>query len=377
MGNQFTRIRSKKKQSIEKSIQPSHTGTLDEQSMKDQAMAMAKHELYIASLSARSKMLQETIMEPSRHSYSGRASYGRLDFSRSYSSQDRRDIDSLLDPVPSMHLRRVQEKYIGVNLESRHFVLVHGGGLGAWCWYKSIALLEDSGLRATAVDLMGSGIEPTDPNRITSLMQYSKPLLEALKSIESTPGHEKVILVGHSVGGACISYAMECFPNLISKAIFIAATMVSNNQSAFDVLAKHIQSPDALMTKAQIFIYGNGRRKPPTALTFDKSLTGDLFFAISPAKDVVLATHSMRPMPFAPAMEKLCLTHSNYGKVRRFYISTTADQALPFPAQHAVVEENPPERVFTVRGSDHCPFFSKPQSLHRIFLEIAQMNGKH
>lgn len=85
----------------------------------------------------------------------------------------------------------------------------------------------------------------------------------------------------------------------------------------------------------------------------------------------------MRPMPFAPAMEKLCLTHSNYGKVRRFYISTTADQALPFPAQHAVVEENPPERVFTVRGSDHCPFFSKPQSLHRIFLEIAQMNGKH
>lgn len=79
-----------------------------------------------------------------------------------------------------------------VSLESRHFVLVHGGGLGAWCWYKSIALLEDSGFKATAIDLLGSGIEPTDPNRITSLMQYSKPLLDVLKKIETTPGHEKV-----------------------------------------------------------------------------------------------------------------------------------------------------------------------------------------
>ncbi len=79
-----------------------------------------------------------------------------------------------------------------VNLESTHFVLVHGGGLGAWCWYKSIALLEDSGFKATAIDLLGSGIEPTDPNRITNLQQYSKPLLDVLKKIESTTGHEKV-----------------------------------------------------------------------------------------------------------------------------------------------------------------------------------------
>ena len=51
-----------------------------------------------------------------------------------------------------------------------------------------------------------------------------------------------MILVGHSIGGACISFAMECFPELISKAIFIAATMVSNNQSAFDILSKHVSS---------------------------------------------------------------------------------------------------------------------------------------
>lgn len=112
MGNQFTRIRFKKKQSDKKPRQcsnpVSNTGILDDQSIKDQAMAMAKHELYIASLSSQSKMLQETSIDPPRHSYSGRANYGRLDFTRSYSTQVRRDIDSLLDPVPSMHLRKVQ-----------------------------------------------------------------------------------------------------------------------------------------------------------------------------------------------------------------------------------------------------------------------------
>lgn len=108
MGNQFTRIRFKKKQYEKKPKQCSSKGILDEQSIKDQAMAMAKHELYIASLSSQSKMLQEPTIDPPRHSYSGKAHYGRLDYTRSYSTQVRRDIDSLLDPVPSMHLRKVQ-----------------------------------------------------------------------------------------------------------------------------------------------------------------------------------------------------------------------------------------------------------------------------
>lgn len=50
----------------------------------------------------------------------------------------------------------------------------------------------------------------------------------------------QVILVGHSSGGACISYALEHFPQKISKAIFICATMVSNGQRPFDVFAEEV-----------------------------------------------------------------------------------------------------------------------------------------
>lgn len=50
----------------------------------------------------------------------------------------------------------------------------------------------------------------------------------------------QVILVGHDFGGACISYAMESFPFKISKAVFIAAAMLTNGQSTLDMVSKQV-----------------------------------------------------------------------------------------------------------------------------------------
>lgn len=74
-------------------------------------------------------------------------------------------------------------------METNHFVLVHGGGFGAWCWYKTIALLEEAGYRATAIDLTGSGIHSFDPNSVVNLAQYVQPLTDFL---EKLPDDEKV-----------------------------------------------------------------------------------------------------------------------------------------------------------------------------------------
>lgn len=52
----------------------------------------------------------------------------------------------------------------------------------------------------------------------------------------------QVILVGHSIGGACISYALEHYPQKISKAIFLCATMVSDGQKPFDVFSEEVSS---------------------------------------------------------------------------------------------------------------------------------------
>ncbi|KAJ0929998.1 putative alpha/Beta hydrolase [Helianthus annuus] len=72
-------------------------------------------------------------------------------------------------------------------------------------------------------------------------------------------------------------------------------------------------------------------------------------------------------------MQNLSLSKEKYEAGRRFYIQTLEDHALSPDIQEKLVRENPPEGVFKIKGSDHCPFFSKPQSLHKILLEIAQI----
>nr|CAB3454890.1 unnamed protein product [Digitaria exilis] len=91
------------------------------------------------------------------------------------------------------------------------------------------------------------------------------------------------------------------------------------------------------------------------------------------AKDVSLASVSMRPIPFAPILEKLVLTAKNYGSVRRFYVETSEDNAIPLPLQQSMCSANPPEKVLRLKGADHAPFFSKPQALHKTLVEIAAM----
>ncbi|XP_062151018.1 putative methylesterase 11, chloroplastic [Alnus glutinosa] len=283
---------------------------------------------------------------------------------RSSSSRARSLTDPLLQPQ-----QLVNQDIRLDDLETNRFVLVHGGGFGAWCWYKTIALLEEGGFKVSAIDLTGSGIHTFDPNSITSLSQYVKPLTDFLEKLAEG---EKVILVGHDFGGACISYAMESFPLKISKAVFIAAAMLTNGQSTLDMFSKQADSND-LMRQAQVFLYANGNDHPPTAIDLNKSLLRDLLFNQSPAKDVALASVSMRPMPFAPVLERLSLTDMKYGSVRRFYIETPEDNATPIALQESMINTSPPERVFRVKGADHSPFFSKPQALHKLLVEISKI----
>ncbi|XP_071693281.1 putative methylesterase 11, chloroplastic [Rutidosis leptorrhynchoides] len=284
--------------------------------------------------------------------------------SRSPSTQRR---NSLIDPT------QFSFSYQELNhdeLETSHIVLVHGGGFGAWCWYKTIALLQECKFKVTAIDLSGCGIDLVDPNSIKSLSHYVKPLTDFLEHL--TDG-EKVILAGHDFGGACISYAMELYPTKVAKAIFIAASMVKTGQSTLDMFFNKENTND-LMRHAQKFLYANGHNQPPTAIDLDKSLLKDLLFNQSSPKDVALALVSMRPIPFSPVLEKLSLSKSNYGSIRRFYIETAEDNAIPIALQQIMIDESPPVKVFRLKGADHCPFFSKPQALHKLLVEIAKIN---
>ena len=108
----------------------------------------------------------------------------------------------------------------------KHFVLVHGACLGAWSWFKLVPLLRAYGHTVTAFDLAASGIDSRQVTDIPSIADYFQPLTDFMAAL---PSQERVVLVGHSFGGLAISQSMELFPEKISVAVFVTASMPGPN----------------------------------------------------------------------------------------------------------------------------------------------------
>ena len=77
-----------------------------------------------------------------------------------------------------------------------HFVLVHGAGHGAWCWFKLTDRLQNAGHKVTAIDLATCAIRPQDPNSISTFSEYHQPLMDFLDVLpearHEAPDAEKV-----------------------------------------------------------------------------------------------------------------------------------------------------------------------------------------
>ncbi|KAH7331887.1 hypothetical protein KP509_20G055400 [Ceratopteris richardii] len=145
----------------------------DEEILQQQALAMALLQQQLRferSASVRNSKISTT---------------PKQNFPRSASVRARQASDPVLDPHQLLHNKEGLQ-----NLTTKHFVLIHGGGFGAWCWYKIIALLEDTGFTTSAIDLAGSGIDSSDPNCIRDLNTYCKPLTSYLQNI---PDSDKVL----------------------------------------------------------------------------------------------------------------------------------------------------------------------------------------
>ncbi|CAL5324716.1 unnamed protein product [Camellia sinensis] len=266
-----------------------------------------------------------------------------------------------------------------------HFVLVHGSCHGAWCWYKVATLLRSGGHRVTVLDLAASGVHPKQVEEVRSMSDYLEPLMEFMVSLQVD---DRVILVGHSMGGIGISVAMERFPDKISVAVFVAAFMPGPDLDFLTVSQEHVKGLDSYMDCQQKF--DNGLDKPPTSLIFGPMfLSSRLYNLSTPEHDVVaaptrleigtqdltLATLLVRPYPIyhdeGEVLKETALTKDNYGSVRRVYVVIEEDNIIKEKYQRWMIENNPTDEVKVIPGSDHMVMISKPQELCSCLQEIA------
>ncbi|PHT64382.1 hypothetical protein T459_31733 [Capsicum annuum] len=242
---------------------------------------------------------------------------------------------------------------------NKHFVLVHGGRHGAWSWYKIIASIKTSGHNVTALDLGASGVNPKQVLEIPHLSDYFSPLMEFMNSL---PAEEKVILVGHSLGGFAISKAMEIFPEKISVAVFVTAVMPG---LVLDAATVYNESSSGATNLDNRITFDNGPTNPPTTFSFGPKYLASYVYQLSPIQDWALATTVVRPLylySLDDISKEIVLSSKKYGSVRRAYIVSADDKALPKEFQQLMSEKNPPNQVEEILGSDHMPMMSKARS---------------
>ncbi|PWZ43782.1 Salicylic acid-binding protein 2 [Zea mays] len=162
----------------------------------------------------------------------------------------------------------------------KHIVLVHGGCLGGWSWFKVATALRAAGYRTDKPDLAASGVDPRALREVPTFRDYTEPLLKLLASL---PDGERVVLVGHSLGGVSVALAAETFPDKVAAVVFLCAFMP-------DCAARPSHVLEKLIVRIEQFVEGkwlewmdtevkpqDGEGKLPTSMLFGPRIIREKF----------------------------------------------------------------------------------------------------
>jgi len=239
-------------------------------------------------------------------------------------------------------------------------VLLHGSWHGAWCWHKVVPHLQAAGHRVQVPDLPAHGTQWRWLRGRTTLRQMANAVCDLL---DARP--EPALLVAHSRGGIVASTVAEMRPDKVAGCVYLAAYLLRNGERVADYFRKdkeslvrrHIQISRRTLTDAL----------PPAA----RQAT---LYADCDAADVALAQSLLTPEPSLPALTRLRLSDTHYGRVPRHYIELTQDRAVTLALQRSMVAQSPCASVHSLEAS-HSAYFSKPAELSGVIAHIASYQG--
>ncbi|XP_064958844.1 methylesterase 3-like [Musa acuminata AAA Group] len=251
----------------------------------------------------------------------------------------------------------------------KHIILVHGACHGAWSWHKVTTQLRSAGYQVTVPDLAASGVDERRFQDLRSFIHYSQPLLDILACL---PPGERVILVGHSLGGLNIALAMDRFPEKIAAAVFVTALMPDSVNPPSYVMDKLKKEKTMLFwSDTQFGLVGDEDKGPVSLLLGPKFLSK--LYTRSPPEDLTLARTLMRPSSFF--LEDLGsmppFSESGYGSVEKVYVVCAQDEIASEGFQRWMIENNPVKEVRELEDADHMPMFSTPKQLFQCLSDVA------
>jgi pimeloyl-ACP methyl ester carboxylesterase len=241
-------------------------------------------------------------------------------------------------------------------VKTNTYVLVHGAWQAPYVWETVKADLTKKGNKVIVVELPGHGKDSTATHTL-SMDVYRDKVVEAISAV-----NEKVILIGHSMGGMVVSAVAEKIPSRISKLVCIGAFLPANGQALVD-----LANTDAGSKLGPLLI------ESPDRLTLDvkeDSLTY-LFINDGNAAEKKLVIDNYRAEPAIPFINKLVLTSENFGAVSKLYIKTLQDVVISPALQDRMIAAAGIKDVHSINAG-HSPFLSQPKAVADLLLGIGQ-----
>lgn len=235
-----------------------------------------------------------------------------------------------------------------------HYILVHGGLHGGWCWERMVESLGALGHRVDAPDLPGMGADKT-PFADDTFGQWIEAMIGLLRSAP-----EPAILAGHSQGGPVISQAAELVPDKVAKLVFVTAVVRSDGETVQGVR----RGEDGSRLPPDLPLDENG------LVMFPRDIARKVFYGMCNDADVAAALNRLTPQPLNVLAARLSLSEGRFGAIPKYYIEARHDMALPLAQQREMQEKWSFERVATLE-SDHSPFYSAPEELTEALASLA------
>lgn len=222
----------------------------------------------------------------------------------------------------------------------RPIVLVHGAWHGAWCWSALQAELDRRGIGSWALDLPGHGAS-SEP--LTGLHGDAAAVTAALASL-AAQGHDDVVLVGHSYGGAVIS-AAGAAPS-VGHLVYLAAFVLDAGESVGDLM----RGP---LPRLRVTLDAAIRRGEGGTTILDPAVAGSALYGACPPAAVAAALSRLVPEAMVSMTE--ASPAAAWRAVASTYVVCSQDEAVHPDHQRIMAQ-----RCGTVVefATDHSPFLS-------------------
>ena len=236
------------------------------------------------------------------------------------------------------------------------FVLVHGAGLGGWCWQHVEKILTHKGFKVFSPTLTGL----TESRTFPSLKNYIQEVIDLIKSEDL----QDIVLVGHSFGGMVITGVADQFTKPMRQLIYLDAAVPKNG----DDFASHI--PGISQENAE------RRRQTFMAMARDKRWIDPMdprLAGITKDKDIEWVRKHSKPHPVNTWLEKLNLTQAKAKMPPRAYVLATnpPTDIMGYPA-HGLVAKSSNQWTYHEIDCGHAMMIACPEKTAEILLETAQ-----